>query len=132
MSSSAQASPSKPQAIPVTVDNFIRAESDLYLGNIAKDGGFEFAKTCRQRGPGEQRNIVLLVTSTVQEAENVLEQVWPQDPWQKLETAAVDLLKNTLEYEIVQREELDRLAVATMELGIRAAQREIEALRASR
>src|SRR6516162_9487388 len=25
--------------IPVTVDNFVRAESDLYLGNIAKQGG---------------------------------------------------------------------------------------------
>ena len=27
------------QTIPVTVDNFVRAESDLYLGNIAKQGG---------------------------------------------------------------------------------------------
>src|SRR5271156_2401365 len=26
--------------MPVTVDNFVRAETDLYLGNIAKDGGF--------------------------------------------------------------------------------------------
>jgi hypothetical protein len=26
-------------AVPVTVDNFVRAESDLYLGNIVKDGG---------------------------------------------------------------------------------------------
>jgi len=26
--------------IPVTVDNFTRAESDLYLGNAVKDGGF--------------------------------------------------------------------------------------------
>jgi hypothetical protein len=26
--------------LPVTADNFIRAESDLYMGNIAKDGGF--------------------------------------------------------------------------------------------
>ena len=26
--------------VPVTVDNFTRAESDLYLGNIVKDGGF--------------------------------------------------------------------------------------------
>ena len=34
MTSSLQA-----QTIPVTVDNFVRAESDLYLGNIAKQGG---------------------------------------------------------------------------------------------
>ena len=26
-------------AIPVTVDNFNRAESDLYIGNLAKEGG---------------------------------------------------------------------------------------------
>lgn len=27
-------------AVPVTVDNFTRAESDLYMGNTVKDGGF--------------------------------------------------------------------------------------------
>ncbi|MGM4922177.1 DUF1254 domain-containing protein [Tardiphaga sp. 804_B3_N1_9] len=35
--------------IPVTVDNFIRAESDLYLGNIVKDGGF--GKLIHRREP---------------------------------------------------------------------------------
>jgi hypothetical protein len=34
----AQAQPAKP-AVPVTVDNFIRAESDLYFGGIIKDSG---------------------------------------------------------------------------------------------
>jgi hypothetical protein len=28
------------QSIPVTADNFIRAETDLYFGNAVKDGGF--------------------------------------------------------------------------------------------
>jgi hypothetical protein len=27
------------QAIPVTVDNFIRAESDTYIGNFVKEAG---------------------------------------------------------------------------------------------
>ena len=27
------------QTVPVTADNFIRAESDLYFGNVVKDGG---------------------------------------------------------------------------------------------
>src|SRR5262249_32207458 len=27
-------------SVPVTVDNFARAESDLYMGNAVKDGGF--------------------------------------------------------------------------------------------
>jgi hypothetical protein len=31
---------SNPQAVPVTVDNFVRAESDVYLGSIAKRYGF--------------------------------------------------------------------------------------------
>src|SRR6266852_1744637 len=33
-------SPAGSKAVPVTADNFIRAESDLYFGNIAKDGAF--------------------------------------------------------------------------------------------
>jgi len=28
------------EAVPVTADNFVRAESDLYLGGAAKDYGF--------------------------------------------------------------------------------------------
>lgn len=28
------------KTIPVTADNFIRAETDLYFGNVVKDGGF--------------------------------------------------------------------------------------------
>lgn len=27
-------------AVPVTADNFVRAESDLYFGGVIKDGGF--------------------------------------------------------------------------------------------
>ncbi|WP_166307166.1 DUF1254 domain-containing protein [Bradyrhizobium sp. 2S1] len=37
---SAQAEPPADGAVPVTVDNFIRAETDLYLGNIARENGF--------------------------------------------------------------------------------------------
>jgi hypothetical protein len=36
-------------AIPVTVDNFIRAESDTYAANISKDGGF--GKLIHRREP---------------------------------------------------------------------------------
>jgi hypothetical protein len=32
--------PSSTDPVPVTPDNFPRAESDLYFGNIVKDGGF--------------------------------------------------------------------------------------------
>jgi hypothetical protein len=38
----AQPAPQAPasSAVPVTVDNFRRAESDLVMGSIVKDGGF--------------------------------------------------------------------------------------------
>src|SRR5882724_7338158 len=45
-------SPSPPaggNAIPVTVDNFVRAESDLYFGTMVKDGAF--AKFLHRREP---------------------------------------------------------------------------------
>jgi hypothetical protein len=35
----AQSAPSLVAAVPVTPDNFVRAESDRYLGNLAKEGG---------------------------------------------------------------------------------------------
>lgn len=37
---SANTSETKSQTVPVTPDNFARAESDLYFGNIVKDDGF--------------------------------------------------------------------------------------------
>jgi len=37
--SSAHAQSPSGNAIPVTVDNFVRAESDLYMGNMVKEGG---------------------------------------------------------------------------------------------
>jgi hypothetical protein len=38
-----------PQPAVVTADNFVRAESDLYFGNVVKDGGF--AKFTHRRAP---------------------------------------------------------------------------------
>ncbi len=44
--------PSSP--VPVTVDNFIRAETDLYMSNIVKDGGF--GKLVHRREPASIDN----------------------------------------------------------------------------
>ena len=41
-------------SIPVTVDNFIRAESDLYLGGILKDSGV-IGKFNHRREPASDR-----------------------------------------------------------------------------
>ena len=41
-------------AVPVTVDNFIRAESDLYMGNMVKDGSF--GKFLHRREPASIDN----------------------------------------------------------------------------
>ncbi len=40
MAGTAMAQAQSGNPIPVTVDNFIRAESDLYIGNAVKDGSF--------------------------------------------------------------------------------------------
>jgi hypothetical protein len=37
---SASISTLRPRPVPVTPDNFVRAESNLYFGNIVRDGGF--------------------------------------------------------------------------------------------
>jgi hypothetical protein len=44
----------KVAAVPVTVDNFIRAESDLYMSNMVKDGGF--GKLIHRREPASIDN----------------------------------------------------------------------------
>src|SRR5258708_37286002 len=41
-------------SIPATVNNFIRAETDLYLGNIVKDGGL--GKLIHRREPASIDN----------------------------------------------------------------------------
>lgn len=37
--------------LPVTPDNFVRAESDLYFGGIVKSGGFGKLKVHREMAP---------------------------------------------------------------------------------
>ncbi len=44
------------QTVPVTVDNFIRAESDLYLGGILKDSGGALGEFNHRREPADIGN----------------------------------------------------------------------------
>jgi hypothetical protein len=46
-------------AIPVTPENFIRAETDLYFGKIAKNGGFGQFTHNREFGPIEKQNAIV-------------------------------------------------------------------------
>jgi hypothetical protein len=62
----AQSSPGAP--IPVTVDNFIRAESDLYLANIAKDGGFGKFNHRREPATIENQTVIRLNRDTLYSA----------------------------------------------------------------
>ncbi|MBY5868520.1 DUF1254 domain-containing protein [Rhizobium leguminosarum] len=52
-------------AEPVTIDNFVRAESDLYFGNVARDGGF--GKFFHRREPAtiENQTIIRLNRDTL-------------------------------------------------------------------
>jgi hypothetical protein len=62
----AQSSPGAP--IPVTVDNFVRAESDLYLGNVVRDGGL--GKFIHRREPAtiENQTVIRLNRDTLYSA----------------------------------------------------------------
>ncbi len=64
----AQAQSPAAGAIPVTVDNFIRAETDRYLGNTAKDGGF--AKFDHRREPAviDNQTVIRLNRDTLYSA----------------------------------------------------------------
>jgi len=58
--------PSTPaKGIPVTTDNFIRAESDLYFGNIVKDKGFGKFMHNRQITPVEKQSVVRMNRDTL-------------------------------------------------------------------
>ena len=63
----AQTAPSGAK-IPVTPDNFVRAETDLYLGNIVKDGGL--GKYVHRREPAaiDNQTVVRLNRDTLYSA----------------------------------------------------------------
>jgi hypothetical protein len=45
-------------AIPVTVDNYVRAQSDIYFGQTAKAGAFGKFRHGRELVPADRRNII--------------------------------------------------------------------------
>jgi hypothetical protein len=54
------------QPVPVTVDNFIRAESDLYLGNLAKEaGGLAKFRHRREVAPIDEQTVIRLNRDTL-------------------------------------------------------------------
>src|SRR5882762_1068016 len=52
--SSTQSTAHSAKAIPVTAENFVRAESDMYFGAVVKDGGF--SRFFHRRVPAEIDN----------------------------------------------------------------------------
>ena len=57
-----------PAPVPVTADNFVRAESDLYIGNVVKDGGL--GKFVHRREPAaiDNQTIIRLNRDTLYSA----------------------------------------------------------------
>ena len=53
------------EAIKVTVDNFVRAESDLYFASIAKDNGFGKFNHFRQLTPLDKQTVIRLNRDTL-------------------------------------------------------------------
>lgn len=64
-SSALFAQPAADPPIPVTPDNFVRAESDLYFGGVVKTGGFGKFKLHREVAPIEQQDVVRLNRDTL-------------------------------------------------------------------
>ena len=54
-----------PATIPVTADNFIRAETDLYFGNIVKDGGFGKLRHFREPAPIDEQHVIRMNRDTL-------------------------------------------------------------------
>lgn len=57
--------PTKSGAIPVTVDNFVRAESDLYIGSLAKQGGLGKLLHRREAADIEHQTVIRLNRDTL-------------------------------------------------------------------
>lgn len=62
---SANAQPSSEAAIQVGVDNFVRAESDLYMGKTVADGGLGRFVHSREPAPIDAQNVIRMNRDTV-------------------------------------------------------------------
>jgi hypothetical protein len=60
---SAQSPPTN--AVPVTADNFIRAESDLYFGNLVKEGSIGKFTHRREPAPIDNQTVIRLNRDTL-------------------------------------------------------------------
>jgi len=56
------------EIIPVTAHNFIRAESDLYFGNLVKDGGFGKFHHIRELTPIDKQTVIRMNRDTLYSA----------------------------------------------------------------
>lgn len=54
-----------PETIPVTADNFVRAETDLYFGNAVKDGGFGKFMHNREPTPIDKQLVIRMNRDTL-------------------------------------------------------------------
>lgn len=54
--------------VPVTADNFVRAESDLYFGGVVKSGGFAKFDHTRNVAPIDKQNVIRLNRDTLYSA----------------------------------------------------------------
>lgn len=64
----AQAQTPSGKAIPVTADNFVRAETDLYFGGIVKDGGFGKFFHRREPTPIDNQTVIRMNRDTLYSA----------------------------------------------------------------
>jgi hypothetical protein len=61
-------SPAAEKPVPVTVENFSRAESDLFFGNVVKDGGFGKFSHHREPTPIDKQPVIRMNQDTLYSA----------------------------------------------------------------
>lgn len=110
----------------------LRAVPDLHDAVQGEVRGGSLQRELQAAPPPALVSIVTKKTGTVAEAENLLERIWPEDPVAKAKRLAVQVLGRELQLDRQRRAQRERLADATMQLGLVLAQRRLAALRAGR
>src|SRR5207244_7588727 len=107
----------------------LRVVTDVYdaVADMIRSGDLQ--RELKAAPPLTMVSIITKATATTEEAETVLERVWPEDPVAKAKRLAIQVLGRELQLDRQRRAQRQRLADATMRLGLVLAQRQLAALR---
>src|SRR5206468_3739764 len=100
----------------------LRTVPDVHDAVQEMVGSGDLQRELRATPPPAMVNIITKATATTEEAETVLERVWPEDPVARAKRLTIEVLGRELQLDRQRRAQRQRLADATMRLGIVLAQ----------